>query len=232
MVICTETERGKRWAESRIKQLTGGDKVSARFMGRDFFTFVPTFKLAISGNSKPALRADAAMRRRFQVIPFRVTIPKDERDKDLSEKLKREWPGILAWAIAGCMAWQRDGLNPPASVVGATTAYMDEQADDTLTMWIADCCDTSDPTACMATSELHASYKAYALNAGEKEIYSSVKLGVALTELGYKAERTGAARLRVGIKKKSSTQDSATGMPPLPPFPKRDADGSMTGVTG
>jgi putative DNA primase/helicase len=232
MVICTETERGKRWAESRIKQLTGGDKVSARFMGRDFFTFVPTFKLAISGNSKPSLRADAAMRRRFQVIPFRVTIPKEERDKDLSEKLKREWPGILAWAIAGCMAWQRDGLNPPASVVGATTAYMDEQADDTLAVWIADCWDTSDPVARTPMSKLHASYKAYALNAGEKDIMSAIKLGLALTELGYKAVRTGSeGRQRIGIKEKVTAPCSVARLPSLPPFPRK-RDGFSDGVTG
>src|SRR6185437_3592026 len=88
-------KRAARWAEARIKTLTGGDRVKARFMRQDFFEYNPQFKLLISGNHKPALRAvNEASRRRFNLIPFTVTIPKDERDGKLSEKLKEEWPAI------------------------------------------------------------------------------------------------------------------------------------------
>jgi putative DNA primase/helicase len=216
LVTCSETERGKRWAESRIKQMTGGDQLSARFTGKDFFAFTPTFKIVVSGNTKPSLRADDAMRRRFQVVPFRVTIPKDEQDKKLSGKLRREWSGILAWAVAGAISWQRDGLNPPASVNSATKDYMDDESEDTLSMWIAECCDTSDPEARTPLGELHNSYDAFARAAGERDIMSRVRLGKALGELGYQPARTGKeGRQRVGIKKRERSGAHAI----TPPFP-------------
>src|SRR6266446_1171067 len=86
LVTAIETEEGRRWAESRIKSLTGGDPIAARFMRQDYFEFTPQFKLIIAGNHKPSLRSvDEAMRRRVNVIPFLVTIPPDERDADLPE---------------------------------------------------------------------------------------------------------------------------------------------------
>src|SRR5205807_1758534 len=91
LVTAVETEEGRRWAESRIKFLTGGDKVPARFMRQDFFEYVPQFKLMVAGNHKPSLRSvDEAMRRRVNMIPFAVIIPPAERDPELPEKLKRE----------------------------------------------------------------------------------------------------------------------------------------------
>ena len=108
LVTAIETEEGRRWAESRIKALTGGDKIPARFMRQDFFEFTPQFKLVIAGNHKPGLRSvDEAIRRRFNLVPFTVTIPTEKRDKELSEKLKPEWSGILQWMIDGCLAWQK-----------------------------------------------------------------------------------------------------------------------------
>ena len=93
-----ETEEGRRWAESKIKALTGGDEISARFMRQDFFEFVPAFKLVIAGNHRPGLRSvDEAIRRRFHLIPFNVVIPPHERDEKLGDRLRAEWPGILAW---------------------------------------------------------------------------------------------------------------------------------------
>ena len=93
LVTVSETEKGRRWAESRIKQLTGGDMVSARFMRQDFFDYMPQFKLIVSGNHKPTLSTvDEAMRRRFNLLPFLVTIPAENRDPDLPDKLKEEWP--------------------------------------------------------------------------------------------------------------------------------------------
>ena len=124
-VTAIETEDGARWAESKIKSLTGGDKIAARFMRCDFFEFFPEFKLVIAGNHKPALRSvDEAIRRRLHFIPFTVTIPQNKRDPRLGEKLRAELPGILAWAIEGCLAWQREGLNPPLLVREATADYL------------------------------------------------------------------------------------------------------------
>jgi len=139
LVTAQETEEGRRWAESRIKALTGGDPITARFMRQDFFTFAPSFKLFIAGNHKPGLRGvDEAMRRRLNLLPFTVTIPAHERDRHLAEKLKPEWPGILAWAIEGCGHWQQIGLRPPASVTKATDDYL--EAEDALGQWIRERC--------------------------------------------------------------------------------------------
>lgn len=102
---------------SAIKTLTGGDKIAARFMRQDFFEYVPQFKLLIAGNHKPSLRSvDEAMRRRFHLIPFTVTIPAEQRDITLGDRLKEEWPGILSWAIDGCLDWQQKRLAPPKAV--------------------------------------------------------------------------------------------------------------------
>jgi len=137
LVVATETTEGRRWDETRIKTLTGGDPVSARFMRRDFFTFTPQFKLLISGNHKPGLRSvDEAIRRRLLLVPWSVTIPPRERDPELSEKLRAEAPGILAWAIVGCLEWQDVGLKPPARVLEATESYFAEQ--DSVARWIED----------------------------------------------------------------------------------------------
>ena len=128
LVTAIETEEGRRWAESRIKALTGGDKIAARFMRQDFFEFTPQFKLLIAGNHKPGLRSvDEAMRRRFNLVPFTVTIPAAERDDTLTEKLQAEWSGILSWAIKGCLDWQENGLAPPAAVTEATAAYLEAE---------------------------------------------------------------------------------------------------------
>src|SRR5262249_54056800 len=135
-VTATETEDGRAWAESRIKQMTGGDKIAARFMRQDFFEFVPQFKLLISGNHKPSFRGvDEAIRRRFLLLPFSVTVPEADRDPDLPEKLKAEWPGILTWMITGCLDWQEHGLGPPAAVLEATRTYL--EAEDAFQLWLS-----------------------------------------------------------------------------------------------
>jgi putative DNA primase/helicase len=165
LVTAVETEEGRRWAESKIKTLTGGDTVSARFMRQDFFEYVPQFKLVIAGNHKPGLRSvDEAIRRRLHLVPFTVTIPPKERDAELPDKLKTEWPGILAWMIRGCLDWQKVGLAPPAAVTAATAAYLD--AEDALAAWIDDCCEP-DPQYWERSSDLFASWSAWATRAGE-----------------------------------------------------------------
>lgn len=139
LVASQETEQGRRWAESKIKALTGGDKIAARFMRQDFFEFAPQFKLFITGNHKPGLRGvDEAIKRRMNLIPFAVTIPAAARDERLPEKLRGEWPGILQWAIDGCTEWQATGLAQPESVRAATDAYLD--AEDGLAQWMTERC--------------------------------------------------------------------------------------------
>src|SRR5262249_15300766 len=144
---------------------TGGDRISARLMRQDFFEFTPAFKLVIAGNHKPGLRSvDEAIRRRFNLIPFTVTIPKDERDESLGDRLKAELPGIMAWAIDGCLEWLKSGLAPPAVVQEATAAYL--ESEDALAAWIEDVGE-QDPEAWESSLALYGSWKAWAERAGE-----------------------------------------------------------------
>jgi len=187
LVTATETEEGRRWAESRIKTLTGGDPVSARFMRQDFFDFTPQFKLVISGNHKPGLRSvNEAIRRRFHLIPFTVTIPKEERDPDLTEKLKAEWPGILQWMIEGCLQWQESGLAAPAAVTEATKSYL--ESEDAIGNWIEDCC-SQDAQAETLLKRLFESYKSWA-EANEEFVISNKKFASALEDRGVKSRKT------------------------------------------
>jgi putative DNA primase/helicase len=109
-------------------------------MRQDFFEFTPQFKLVIAGNHKPGLRTvDEAMRRRFNLLPFTVTVHASERDLELTEKLREEWGGILQWMIEGCLAWQSHGLQAPKVVSEATENYL--AAEDVLSRWIEDRCE-------------------------------------------------------------------------------------------
>jgi putative DNA primase/helicase len=198
LVTCSETERGKRWAESRIKELTGRDTITARFMGGDPFNFIPTFKIQVSGNHKPSLRPDSAMRRRFQLVPFTAKIPESEKDTKLGEKLRAEWPAILAWMIAGCMKWQRDGLSPPEIVINATEQYMNEESEDCTAAWLAERC-VSDPTATTLSAILYRSYKLYAEQSGEKPM-SAVEFGKELRRMNYTVTKGRAGAIVAGLK--------------------------------
>jgi putative DNA primase/helicase len=165
LVTATETEEGRRWAEARIKTLTGGDPVSARFMRQDFFEYVPSFKLFITGNHKPSLRSvDEAIRRRFHLVPFAITIPAEDRDRDLGEKLRSEWPGILAWLIEGCLHWQKLGLRPPRAVLDATKAYL--EAEDAISAWLDERYER-DASAWTSSTALYSSWKGWAEQNGE-----------------------------------------------------------------
>lgn len=156
LVLAEETEAGKRWDESLVKRITGGGKITARYMRQDNFSYDPQCKLLFCGNHKPEIRdAGAAMRRRMQLIPFTVT-PK-RVDKNLfEEKLRPELPAILAWMIRGCLAWQKDRLNPPAAVVAATNDYF--EAEDALGRWVHECC-VLDGEATATTDELFQSWR-------------------------------------------------------------------------
>jgi len=165
LVCATETEAGRHWAESRIKELTGGERIAARFMHQNFFEYQPVFKPFLSGNHTPRLRSvGLAMRRRVNLIPFTLTIPEDERDPQLAEKLKAEWSGVLQWMIDGCLDWRERGLAPPEAVTKATDAYF--AGEDSYANWIADCCDAI-PGFVTPSTALFASWKAWAEKAGQ-----------------------------------------------------------------
>jgi putative DNA primase/helicase len=200
LVTAVETERDRHWAESKIKTLTGGDTIAARFMRQDFFEFIPQFKLVIAGNHKPSLRSvNEAMRRRFHLVPFNVIILETERDLQLADKLRAEWPGILQWAIEGCIAWYRDGLNPPAAVRDATAAYL--ATEDHVARWIEDCCRLGDREVAK-TQALYKSYCTWCEANNEKPL-SSKEFWPELDRKGYAVEHTVYGNIRRGVGLKS-----------------------------
>lgn len=166
LVVCAEVPGGRSWNEEQIKSVSGGDKISARGMREDFWEFRPTHKLLISGNHKPAVRGqDEGMWRRWHLLPFERTIPEADRDPKLTEKLTAETPGILAWAVEGCLAWQREGLRPSAKVRAATADYRTES--DRLAPFIEECC-VLDERARVPFADLYCAYQEWSQNQGER----------------------------------------------------------------
>lgn len=183
-------------AEGLVKQATGGDKMTARFLYAEHFEFYPAFKLWLVSNEKPRISgAGPSIWRRIRLIPFEVRIPKERQDPNLREKLRTELPGILSWAVEGCLEWQRNGLSPPERVVQAGEAYRDEM--DMLGGFLSDCCVT---TADMSVSvaEVYAAYIGYAQTSGETPV-SKPELGRLLRERGFEQARTASQRVWKGI---------------------------------
>jgi putative DNA primase/helicase len=216
-VTATETEGGRRWSEAKVKLLTGGDPIAARFMRKDFFEYVPQFKLIIQGNHKPGLRSvDEAIRRRFILVPFTVTIPEPERDKNLREKLREEWSGILQWAVEGCLAWQREGLNAPDVVKSPTNEYL--SAEDAMGRWIEESCVVL-PNAVESVSALYADWHKWAEKNGE--FAGSLKaFSQGLESRDFKPGRTSTARTFRGLAMRSAGPTPvATNMTRSPIYP-------------
>jgi putative DNA primase/helicase len=187
LVVALETQKGRRWDETKIKALTGGDRITARFMRQDFFDFTPTFKLLIGGNHRPHLYSvDEAMRRRLLLVPFTVQIPAAERDKELMNKLEPEHPAILRWCVDGCQQWQGTGLAPPASVIEATNAYFADQ--DTIGQWLEECTYDAGPMAFTRSSVLFESWKNWCDERNLKP-GSTTSLISTLEERGYARKR-------------------------------------------
>jgi putative DNA primase/helicase len=198
-VSASETEEGRRFAESLIKDLTGQDTISARFMRAEWFDFKPTHKLWLSTNHKPEIRGtDNAIWRRIRLVRWTVTIPPAEQDRKLPETLHAELPGILAWIVQGCLEWQREGLRPPDDVKRATGEYRAEM--DVLAGFIAECCEV-DHNLWDYAKDLYASYKRWCADAGEQP-ESQRKFGGQLTERGFSRDRGGSrgAHLWRGIR--------------------------------
>lgn len=195
-VVVPETETGRAWAEARIKAITGGDPIRARFMHRDFFEFRPQFKLAVAGNHRPTLsNVGEAMRRRLHLVPFTVTIPPAKRDQRLAEKLLDEKDGILGWMIEGCAAWQSIGLAPSPSVLAAAEDYFAEE--DVVGHWIAEACSTG-PQHRSSARALFASWSRWTQDAGHAA-GSQKSLGEALRQRGFMATKISGARGWDGI---------------------------------
>jgi putative DNA primase/helicase len=192
-VTATETEEGRRFNESLVKQLTGSDPIKARRMRTDNFEFQPTHKLWMSGNHLPRIQGtDHAIWRRLALLPFEVRFP---IDPTLSDRLFKETSGILAWAVQGCLEWQSDGLQIPERVDAATQGYRDSQ--DHIGRFIADECIVREQ--CYVSSVvLRRAYESWCEEQGEKA-WSATAVGRELSNRGYESKRTNKARIWAGI---------------------------------
>ncbi len=196
MVYANETAKNRSMAESLVKQLTGGDTITARFLHAEFFEFQPEFKLFMCTNHKPRIKGtDLAIWRRVKLIPFTVQIPEDEQDKRLKEKLLLELPGILNWALEGCTAWQKDGLYFPKAVVEATKEYRIDS--DIFGTFLSERCEVGKAFDLTAAA-LYLSYENWCDESGERAI-SKTALGRDMTDRGFIGEYRGGKRFWRGI---------------------------------
>src|SRR5215207_4109945 len=187
-VSASETEEGRRLAESRIKDLTGQDTVTARFMKAEWFDFAPTHKLWLSTNHKPEIRGtDVAIWRRIRLVPWTVTIPPAEQDKKLPIALRHELAGILAWVVRGCLQWWCEGLQAPDEVHKATGEYRAEM--DVLAGFLAECCEL-DTGHWEYAKDLYECYKRWCDENGERP-EPQRKFGGRLGERGFQRDRGG-----------------------------------------
>lgn len=191
-----ETDAGKHLAEVFIKRLTGEDTITARFLYQEFFEFSPTFKIFLGANHKPTISGtEHAIWRRIMTIPFTVVIPENEMDKGLKDKLKLELPGILNWAVQGCLDWQKIGLAPPKEISRATDEYKAEM--DVLGNFIEDCC-VLKPHSTVSKTEFYDIYDKWCIQNKEQPI-SKKAFGIKLSERGIVSKKSGSTRYWSGI---------------------------------
>jgi putative DNA primase/helicase len=206
-VSAVETERDRRIAETKVKWLTGGDRLKARFMRADFFEFVPTHKFWLLGNHRPeVVGTDTAIWRRICLLPFRVDLAErlgpDALVRDFAGTLTDELPGILAWFVRGAVDWYANGLRPPASVKNATAAYREEQ--DHVGEWFAECCER-DPRARTPFRTLFDSYQA----ALRSDAISKRAFALELSRLGIPDEKVGGVKFRMGARLRGESCDAS-----------------------
>jgi putative DNA primase/helicase len=186
-VSAAEVERGRRLAESKVKQLTGSDTVTARFLFGEPFDFRPQFKLWLSTNNKPVIQGtDDAIWDRIRLVPFTQRFEGARQDPKLSEKLREELPGVLAWMVRGCLEWQEHGLGEPETVKAATDQYRQDM--DTLAAFIEDRCIVRRDAVAQATP-LYKEYRMWCDDTGERP-ETQKTFGMRLTERGFESARS------------------------------------------
>lgn len=196
-VKISELKQNSKMNEALLKQVTGNDKITARFLRQEYFSYLPTFKLMILTNHKPKLTGDdPALWRRIILVPFLQRFDGERKDKKLPEKLRQEYSGILNWCIKGCLKWQKEGLAPPASVLQATRQYQEES--DVINNWMEDCCITA-PNIVSKTTDLFNSYEQWCKENAEYISLPRRTFTNKLVEKGFKPYRTAKARCIIGI---------------------------------
>lgn len=211
MRVCVtdETEQDQRMAEKTVKALTGGDEIRARFLHQEFFTFKPSHTLWMFGNHKLSIRGtDTGIWKRIKLIPFNVTISEAERDPYLKDKLRAELPGILAWAVEGCLDWNMFGLGTANAVETATDSYRAEM--DVIGDWLKTCY-TTDANGREKIADVYRSYEQFMTEAGERAI-SKRRLCVLLRERGMTIQGYGAGGWDhvFGVKSRTIKADLST----------------------
>jgi putative DNA primase/helicase len=168
VITASEAEEGSRLSMQIIKSWTGGDPITARFLFGEDFTFKPTGKIWLAANTKPIIsERNYAAWRRVHLIPFAVTIPLEEQDRELETKLLEELPGILIWALKGLKEYHRIGLQPPEAVKAATDAYRRE--NDSLAAFVSECCEVQRLAICK-NSDIFNAYLDFCRMGGEEAI--------------------------------------------------------------
>lgn len=218
LVMSDELPAGKEWDTSKVKRLTGGATVSARFMRQDYFEFKPQFKLLMAGNDKPSLRqVDDAIRRRFHLIPFEHKIHDHEKILNFGDRLiEAEGPLILGWMIEGSMMWYSGGLQTPRRVKEATEEYL--SSEDSITSWFEECC-IPDKQAFHTTTELFQSWASWAKAneeyIGSRKAFSQTLSGRALLlGLTKTANRKGKGFTGASIISRGGSDDNPNGLAP------------------
>jgi putative DNA primase/helicase len=203
-VSAVESEEGQQLSESLVKQITGGEKISARFLRQEFFEFTPEFKVFFTTNHVPIIKNnDNGIWRRIRLVPFTVTIPKNEVDKDLPRKLEKELSGIMKWAVDGCLKWQREGLGEPEAVMKATNEYRQDM--DILGPYLDENI-IIHPSAKVESKKLYENYKRWCYENDEMELKNRTFYRQLVTR-GYKKERTTGNKIvfvGIGLKKEQS----------------------------
>jgi putative DNA primase/helicase len=241
--LLQETEEGRQLDASAIKWVTGGDKITARFLYRDYFEFFPEFKVWLVTNYKPVVTDTTyAFWRRLILIPFRAIFDEKQRDREMPNKLWAERDGILTWLVQGCLRWQEDGLNPPKVIVEATKEYQTEM--DVLQQWLEECC-VADPRAETPFADLYASYTEWCKERDETPV-SKRKFGERLSEKGYESVLIRDSVLgkpvkaRRGVRLKQKTDNGCGGAVtvvtdvtvPIGNFPVASSDKKVSDVNG
>lgn len=195
-ISCSEANRQHYFDEALVKRLTGSDPITARAMYKEFITFKPEGKIVIATNRVPRFdKTDTALSNRIRMIPFDVTIPKEEQDLNLFDKLVGEGKGILSWAIEGCLQWQREGLGP----VPVDPPAIDVRPDCSVEKFVVGFCDMDEGKRCK-TGDLYAAYLGYhSATASRKEPLSLNVFGVELSKFGIAFGHSNDGNYRVGI---------------------------------
>ena len=196
LITSSETEHGQRFAEAKIKSFTGGDKVTGRPLYGSWVEFVPVGKIVLTTNNRPEIRgSDDGIWRRIREVPFNRQFKEAEQDRELMTALRQELPGILNWVIEGCLLWQAEGLNAPASVAASITAYRSEM--DTVAGFIEDECHQG-PSQRSSVASLYEQYASWC-KAQDKHPRTKVQFGTALKSQGYAQVRDSTGRYWRGL---------------------------------